>query len=85
MRQKLDVGVGKFDLYHLQFTLSFKRSCHLGIKSRESACFCHCIVVSAVSLVVCLVLTVLPAESDSDAMLSLQSYRGLRIDRPLVY
>ena len=29
--------------------------------------------------------TVLPAEFDSDAMLSLQSYKGLRIDRSLVY
>ena len=29
--------------------------------------------------------TVLPANSDSDAMLSLQSYQGLRIDRSLVY
>ena len=29
--------------------------------------------------------TVLPAKSDSDVMLCLQSYRGLRIDRSLVY
>ena len=29
--------------------------------------------------------TVLPVESDSDAMLCLQSYQGLRIDKSLVY
>ena len=29
--------------------------------------------------------TVLPAKSDSDAMLCLQSYQGLRIYRSLVY
>ena len=29
--------------------------------------------------------TVLPAESDSDAMVCLQSYQGLIIDRSLVY
>ena len=78
MRQKLDVGVGKFDLYHLQFTLSFKISYRLGIKCRESACLCHCIVVSTVSLVVCLVLTVLPAKSDNDAMLFFTKLSGTK-------
>ena len=29
--------------------------------------------------------TVLPAKSDSDIMICLQSYQGLRIDRSLVY
>ena len=29
--------------------------------------------------------TVLQAKGDSDVMLCLQSYQGLRIDRPLVY
>ena len=29
--------------------------------------------------------TVLPAKSDSDALLCLQSYQGLKIDRSLVY
>ena len=29
--------------------------------------------------------TVLPAKSDSDAMLCLQCYQGLRVDRSLVY
>ena len=33
----------------------------------------------------CDMVTILPAKSDSDVMLCLQSYQGLMIDRSLVY
>ena len=33
----------------------------------------------------CDTITVLPAKDDSDIMFCLQSYKGLRIDRSLVY
>ena len=33
----------------------------------------------------CMCATVLPAKSDSDFMLCLQSYQGLIVDRTLVY
>ena len=36
-------------------------------------------------VVIVTVCTALSAKSDSDAMLCLQSYHGLRIDRSLVY
>ena len=41
--------------------------------------------VDDVHVVIVTVCTVLPAKSDSDAMLCLQSYQGFRIHRSLVY
>ena len=55
-------------------------STSFGVTFRQAALktmFCYCIDEE--------ITTVLPAKSDSDDMLCLQSYQGLMIDRSLVY
>ena len=42
-------------------------------------------VISSADVADVCVATILPAKSDSDAMLCLQSYQGFRIDRSPVY
>ena len=58
---------------------------HLSGHAKDSVTIGVGMLISIQLCVFQLVLTILPAKSDSDVMFCLQSYQGLMIDRSLVY
>ena len=48
-------------------------------------CYCLCLSGLMIGLCLCVLSTVVPTKSDSDVIFCLQSYKGLRIDKSLVY